>query len=179
MAGFYGLDLYNLGGSMRAVIDFLDGGSRGGEVARERYGCLMPWSRDPAAYGRLALSEGYARCEAGRSQMLKDLLQRRSTASARNATNGSTPPPMPGSSRMPRLLPRHVLRLGRELESARHAHVRDAVPAARRQGPETKAIVWAHNSHIGNAAFTEMGMGARGAQHRPAGQGEGSARRRG
>ena len=26
------------------------------------------------------------------------------------------------------------------------------------KGPQAKAVVWAHNSHIGNAAFTEMGM---------------------
>jgi erythromycin esterase-like protein len=26
------------------------------------------------------------------------------------------------------------------------------------KGPEAKAVVWAHNSHIGNAAFTEMGQ---------------------
>jgi erythromycin esterase-like protein len=26
------------------------------------------------------------------------------------------------------------------------------------KGPSSKAIVWAHNSHIGNAAFTDMGM---------------------
>jgi erythromycin esterase-like protein len=26
------------------------------------------------------------------------------------------------------------------------------------KGPESKAIVWAHNSHIGNAAHTEMGQ---------------------
>jgi erythromycin esterase-like protein len=26
------------------------------------------------------------------------------------------------------------------------------------KGPDSKAIVWAHNSHIGNAAFTDMGQ---------------------
>ena len=26
------------------------------------------------------------------------------------------------------------------------------------RGPDAKAVVWAHNSHIGNAAFTEMGQ---------------------
>src|SRR5438105_11868424 len=26
------------------------------------------------------------------------------------------------------------------------------------KGPQSKAVVWAHNSHIGNAAFTEMGL---------------------
>ena len=40
------------------------------------------------------------------------------------------------------------------------------------KGPNSKAIVWAHNSHIGNAAFTDMGMQPRRAEHRPAGQGE-------
>ena len=40
------------------------------------------------------------------------------------------------------------------------------------RGPDSKAVVWAHNSHIGDARFTEMGMAPRRAQHRPAGQGE-------
>jgi erythromycin esterase-like protein len=31
------------------------------------------------------------------------------------------------------------------------------VPAAGGGGPDAKAVVWAHNSHIGNAAHTEMG----------------------
>src|SRR3954467_7515602 len=43
MAGFYGLDLYNLGGSMRAVIDYLEGvDPEAAKVARRRYGCLEP-----------------------------------------------------------------------------------------------------------------------------------------
>src|SRR4051812_23196259 len=52
MCGFYGLDLYNLSGSMRAVIDFLD--EEDPELARlahRRYGCLEPWADDPALYG--------------------------------------------------------------------------------------------------------------------------------
>src|SRR3546814_9291925 len=47
MAGFYGLDLYNLGGSMRAVIDYLDDvDPEAAAVARERYGCLMPYAKN-------------------------------------------------------------------------------------------------------------------------------------
>src|SRR5436190_240672 len=45
MAGFYGLDLYNLSASMRAVIDFLE--TEDPELARlasQRYGCLEPWA---------------------------------------------------------------------------------------------------------------------------------------
>jgi erythromycin esterase-like protein len=64
MAGFYGLDLYNLGASMRAVVDFLK--EQDPELARlasRRYGCLDPWAYNPAAYRRHSLVEGYARCE--------------------------------------------------------------------------------------------------------------------
>src|SRR3712207_3455410 len=51
MAGFYGLDLYNLSGSIRAVIDYLDDvDPEAAKVARKRYGCLEPYSRNPAVY---------------------------------------------------------------------------------------------------------------------------------
>ena len=78
MAGFYGLDLYNLGASIRAVIDFLDDADpEAARVARKRYGCLGPWAHDPAEYGRIAITEGYGRCEVGVVQMLRELMTRR------------------------------------------------------------------------------------------------------
>ena len=46
-------------------------------VARERYGCLTPWSHEPQTYGRMALSAGYAPCESAVVAMLKDLLDKR------------------------------------------------------------------------------------------------------
>jgi erythromycin esterase-like protein len=74
-AGFHGLDLYNLSASMRAVIDYLeDRDPEIAKVARERYGCLTPWSHEPARYGRAALSRGYAMCEEGAVAMLRDVL---------------------------------------------------------------------------------------------------------
>src|SRR5881275_3223411 len=77
MARFYGLYLNNLRTPMRAVIDFLD--EQHPELARlasRHYGCLDPWAENPAAYGRHSLIDGYARCEVGVVQMLKDLLQK-------------------------------------------------------------------------------------------------------
>src|SRR5690242_15753079 len=45
MCGFYGLDLYNLSGSMRAVVDFLDEEDPElAALAHRRYGCLDPWA---------------------------------------------------------------------------------------------------------------------------------------
>ena len=59
MTGFYGLDLYNLSSSIRAVIDFLDKEDpEAARIASKRYACLEPWAEHPARYGAISLSEG-------------------------------------------------------------------------------------------------------------------------
>src|SRR5690606_38109303 len=64
MAGFYGLDIYNMSGSIEAVLAYLDEHDpESAQVARQRYGCLTPWQAEPEIYGRAALSRGYAKCE--------------------------------------------------------------------------------------------------------------------
>jgi protein-L-isoaspartate(D-aspartate) O-methyltransferase len=160
MTGFYGLDLYNLAGSMRAVIDFLDEADpEAARVARRRYGCLEPWSQDPAGYGRMAITEGYGRCEVGVVQMLKELMERRAdcmgdecdewldaSANARLVANAEQYYRVMyyGSAESWNLRDTHMYETLCQLLDAR--------------GPESKAVVWAHNSHIGNAAHTEMGQ---------------------
>ena len=58
-AGFYGLDLYNMSGSIAAVLDCLDKvDPEAATVARERYGCLTLWQREPSTYGRAMLTAG-------------------------------------------------------------------------------------------------------------------------
>ncbi|MCW1432084.1 protein-L-isoaspartate(D-aspartate) O-methyltransferase [Novosphingobium sp. JCM 18896] len=77
-AGFYGLDIYNMSGSIKAVLDYLDDiDPEAARIARERYGCLTPWQRDPATYGRAALNRGYAACEQAVIDQCRDLLSRR------------------------------------------------------------------------------------------------------
>ncbi|MEA3063825.1 MAG: hypothetical protein QOJ27_253 [Sphingomonadales bacterium] len=160
MTGFYGLDLYNLGASIRAVVDFLDEADpEAARVARERYGCLRPWAHDPAAYGRVAITEGYGRCEAGVVQMLRELMMRRmdclspecdewldAAANARLIKNAEQYYRIMyyGSAESWNLRDTHMFETLCQLLEAK--------------GPEAKAVVWAHNSHIGNAAHTEMGQ---------------------
>src|SRR5687768_525543 len=63
-AGFYGLDLYSMSGSIAAVLRYLDEvDPKTAREARANYACLRPWMRDPAGYGRAALSSGFALCE--------------------------------------------------------------------------------------------------------------------
>ena len=160
MAGFYGLDLYNMSMSMRAVIDFLEDEDPGAaKVARKRYGCLDPWADEPQRYGAMALYEGYARCEVGVTQMLMDLMKRDfdclseecdewldAAANARVVKNAEA-------------YYRVMYQGAAESWNLRDTHMFETlVQILDAKGPRSKAVVWAHTSHIGNAAFTEMGQ---------------------
>ena len=76
-AGFYGLDLYNMRGSITAVLEYLDKvDPTAAKVARERYGCLTPWQQEPSSYGRAVLTESYRKCEQVVIEQCRDLLKR-------------------------------------------------------------------------------------------------------
>jgi protein-L-isoaspartate(D-aspartate) O-methyltransferase len=160
MAGFYGLDLYNLGGSIRAVIDYLDDvDPEAASVARERYGCLQPYAKNPQGYGRMAITRGYAQCEQPVVQMLRELLQKRmeyvggdgdeyldAAANARLVKNAEA-------------YYRVMYHGAAESWNLRDTHMFETLcQLLEAKGPQAKAVVWAHNSHIGNAAHTEMGQ---------------------
>jgi erythromycin esterase-like protein len=152
MAGFYGLDLYNLSGSMRAVIDFLEREDpEAAKLARKRYGCLEPWAENPARYGAVALSEGYARCEVGVAEMMRELTQRNfnclteacdewldAAANARLVKNAEA-------------YYRVMYHGSEESWNLRDTHMFETLcHLLEGKGSSPKAIVWAHNSHIGN-----------------------------
>lgn len=76
-AGFFGLDIYNMRSSIAAVLAYLDGvDPEAAAVARERYGCLTPWQREPSTYGRAVLTEGYRKCEAEILRECQDILKK-------------------------------------------------------------------------------------------------------
>ena len=160
MTGFYGLDLYNLSGSMRAVIDFLE--REDPELARlahRRYGCLDPWAEQPQLYGRNALIEGYARCEVGVVQMLKDLLQKQIDCFAPECDEWLDAAANARLVKDAEAYYRVMYHGSAESWNLRDTHMFDTLNMIfDAKGEASKAIVWAHNSHIGNAAFTDMGM---------------------
>lgn len=75
-ARFFGLDIYNMRGSIAAVLAYLDEvDPAAAAVARERYGCLTPWQREPSTYGRAILTEGYRKCEEKVVRQCQDILK--------------------------------------------------------------------------------------------------------
>jgi protein-L-isoaspartate(D-aspartate) O-methyltransferase len=156
--GFYGLDLYSLYNSARAVVDYLEEVDPDlAIVARRRYGCLSPWEADPAAYGHAALTGAYRNCEQDVVRMLAELHKKhleyayhdgeRFLDAAQNAQL------VADAERYYR-----VMYYGsRASWNLRDSHMFDTLLNVMTfHGESAKAVVWAHNSHVGDASATEM-----------------------
>lgn len=156
-AALRGLDLYSLGASIGEVLDYLDREDPGAATAaRRRYGCLTPYQDRPARYGREAEKEGLARCEEAVVAVLRGLLGRRLAGGGREDLLDAV-----GNARVvagAEAYYRASYRGGREGWNLRDRHMAqvlaDLLDAG---GPEARAVVWAHNSHVGDARATEMG----------------------
>jgi protein-L-isoaspartate(D-aspartate) O-methyltransferase len=158
-AGFYGLDIYNMTGSISAVLEYLDRvDPEAAKIARERYGCLTPWQQNPETYGRAALSQGYAECEQAVIEQCRELLQKRLDYAA---GDGEAFFDAAQNARLIASAERYYRIMyygGAESWNLRDTHMFETLQhLLEARGPSAKAIVWAHNSHIGDARFTDMG----------------------
>ncbi len=158
--GFYGLDLYNLSASIRAVLDYLDGvDPEAAIVARQRYGCLTPWAKEPQAYGRMALTQGFERCEEGVVRALRDLLDRQLDYAAHDGESFLDAEANARLVRNAEAYYRAMYHGAAESWNLRDTHMFETLQAIlKARGADAKAVVWAHNSHIGDASKTEMGL---------------------
>ena len=75
-----------MSGSIAAVLDYLEEiDPQAAKVARERYGCLTPWQKEPSTYGRAVLTAGYKKCEQAVIAQCRDLLLRQLDYAAEDA----------------------------------------------------------------------------------------------
>ncbi|NJC41016.1 erythromycin esterase-like protein [Brevundimonas alba] len=156
---FHGLDLYNLSASLRSVIDYLDEvDPEAAAVARERYGCFQPWVEEPQGYGRMALSRGYSRCERAVVKTLTDMLGKQMDYAAGDGDDFLDASANARLVKNAEAYYRAVYYGGAESWNLRDTHMFETLCAVlEARGPEAKAVVWAHNSHIGDASKTDMG----------------------
>ncbi|TYO91520.1 erythromycin esterase-like protein [Oceanicella actignis] len=158
-ARFCGLDLYSMFTSMAEVLAYLDRvDPEAAAAARRRYGCLAPWASEPAAYGRAALAAGHAACEEPVMRVLTELMRKRLDYARQDGDQFFD------AERNAQLVADaeryyRVMYYGaRESWNLRDRHMFETLRATLAHvGPEAKAVVWAHNSHIGDARATEMG----------------------
>ncbi len=159
-AGFYGLDLYSLFTSIEAVLEYLDRiDPATASIARERYSCLTPWQAEPQAYGRAALSGQYRVCEKEAVAMLRTLLERRLDYAA---SDGEHFFDAVQNARLVADAERYYRAMyygANESWNLRDRHMFETLEALLAfHGPESKAVVWEHNSHVGDARATEVGV---------------------
>ncbi len=157
---FHGLDLYSLFTSIQAVLGFLDRVDPvAARVARQRYACLTPWEADPTAYGRAAISGRYRVCEREAVAMLRDLMARRLDYAERD---GEAVFDAEQNARLIADAERYYRAMyygSNESWNLRDQHMFDTLQRLLEfHGPEAKAVVWEHNSHLGDASATEMGL---------------------
>ncbi|MDR7269556.1 erythromycin esterase-like protein [Pelomonas saccharophila] len=158
---FHGLDIYNLRASIAAVLAYLGRvDPAAARAARERYACLTPWQQDPAHYGRAALEPGFERCEQAVVQQCRELLVRQLDYAAEEGPDSFLDAAQ--NARLVASAERYyrVMYLGGAASwNLRDSHMFETLAQLLAfNGPRAKAIVWAHNSHIGDARFTDMGM---------------------
>ena len=162
--GFYGLDLYSLYASMHEVLGYLEGVDPDlAQAARARYGCLMPFAADPALYGRAVITDRYRDCEEEAVEVLTDLLQKRLRRSAEERSAEGHGERLFDAQQNARVVAgaeryyRTMYYGAPESWNLRDRHMFETLEALLDfRGPDAKAVVWAHNSHIGNAAATHM-----------------------
>jgi erythromycin esterase-like protein len=164
--GFYGLDLYSMTTSMAAVLEYLDKiDPEEAFAARERYACFGQFINNPQAYGYAIASGRWDSCE---QEVITQLmrLQQKARAYSRDG-------PFAGNDYFSAQQNAELVKNAEEYYRAmfrgrpntwnlRDRHMFEtleklAAHLETRLEREPRLIVWAHNSHLGNAAATDMG----------------------
>jgi erythromycin esterase-like protein len=172
--GFHGLDLYSLHASIDEVLRYLDRvDPEAARRARYRYGCFEHFGEDPQEYGYAASFDLSRSCEDEVVQQLVELRRRAPELRDEEAGDARDEHDAADDFFSAEQNARLVLDAERYYRSMFHGrtsswnlrdtHMADTLDALlahlRGRGREGKVVVWAHNSHLGDARATEMGAG--------------------
>ncbi len=164
--GFYGLDLYSLNASVAAVLDYLDNiDPQAARRARDRYSGFEHFGEDPQTYGYVTSFGISESCEqAAVTQLLE--LQRRAAEYAQQDGRALEDEFFYAeqNARLVKNAEEYYRAMFRGRNSSwnlRDRHMAETLDALvaylDKQGERSKIVLWAHNSHIGDARATEMG----------------------
>ncbi|HWK11811.1 MAG TPA: erythromycin esterase family protein [Vicinamibacterales bacterium] len=164
--GFYGLDLYSLHTSIEAVLAYLRKvDPPAAERARYRYGCFEHFAEDTQAYGYAATFGLSRSCEDDAIAELVELRRRAAEYATRDGRIAADDYFFAEqNARLVRNAEQYYRSMfGGRVESwnLRDTHMMETLEAllqyTRRTAGEARAVVWAHNSHLGDARATQMG----------------------
>lgn len=153
--GFYGLDVYSLWESLEQVLRYMEQhNGKAAEAARAAVRCFEPYHRDPQSYAQ-ATAYVPTDCHDEVVQMLEQVSRRpiypddpehefNTTQNALVAVNAEK-------------YYRAMIQGGAGSWNVRDTHMMETLDRLLElHGPNAKAIVWEHNTHIGDATYTDM-----------------------
>jgi erythromycin esterase-like protein len=145
--------------SIHEVLSYLDRvDPQLAHEARRRYGCLTPWQDDPALYGHFVERDGIMPCEHAVVEQLNAMLTEQLAGDIKDDEAFFDATQNARVILAAEQYYRAIYRGSTASWNLRDRHMFDTLRALlEHRGPQAKAVVWAHNSHIGNAAATEMG----------------------
>jgi len=164
--GFYGLDLYSLHASIEAVLEYLDKvDPESSERARRRYACFENFGQDPQEYGYAAGLGLSHTCE---SEVVAQLIELQRSAHEYARRDGRIAADdffyAEQNARLVKNAEQYYRTMFRGRVSSwnlRDRHMAETLDALSvyfaQQGQPAKIVVWAHNSHLGDARATQMG----------------------
>jgi len=157
-AGLHGLDVYSLSESIHAVIAYLDAHDPPAAAeARRRYACLTPWQDEPQHYGHAVERGALAGCEASVVAQLQSLLAGRMDYIAEDGAAFFDAEQNARIVRGAEQYYRAMYRGSAASWNLRDRHMFDTLLRLMAHREDARAVIWAHNSHVGNASATAMG----------------------
>jgi erythromycin esterase-like protein len=163
--GFYGLDLYSLHRSMARVIEYLDKVDPvAARRARQGYACFDVFGDDVQAYGYVASLNLERSCENDVVEQLVELRRQAAEYASRDGRIAADEYFVAEQNaclvRDAEAYYRAMFRGGAESWNLRDRHMMGTLEAliehTGRPGRPGRVVVWAHNSHLGDARATRL-----------------------
>jgi len=154
--GFYGLDVYSLWESMGSIVEYLERVDPDAlPAARRAYECFEPYGEDAREYARAAAFVPTS-CEDEVVGMLSEVR-------GRIPEHPDDPESRFGAEQNALVVRdaeryyRAMVRGGASSWNVRDRHMIETLERLlHHHGPDARAIVWEHNTHVGDARFTDM-----------------------
>ncbi|TGE09349.1 erythromycin esterase family protein [Hymenobacter fodinae] len=158
--GFYGLDVYSLWESLQEILQYVEKEGDGAvQAAHKAFRCFEPYSEDPQEYAQ-AVAFVSEDCEDEVTEMLRAL---------RRQVRELHPDGLPAQEQKfnaeqnalvavnAERYYRAMIKGGSASWNVRDRHMMETLTRLLDlHGPDSKAIIWEHNTHIGDARYTDM-----------------------
>ncbi|MDB5023341.1 MAG: erythromycin esterase family protein [Mucilaginibacter sp.] len=154
--GFYGLDVYSLWESMEALVNYLNmNDPKAAVLAKQAIKCFEPFEQDPHEYAR----SPYGLQSACRQEVISLLAEIRK----KSPIYGHDPEAALNTEQNAHIAVNaeeyyaNMVRFNDYTWNMRDTHMMETLKRLFEfQGPGSKGIIWEHNTHIGDARYTDM-----------------------